>query len=178
DDDLACKLRYMKNFGFQDYDKVIHLGVNGKMTEVCAAMGLTGLESLKDFMDVNRRNYEAYRRELKGIPGLGLIAYNDEEECNYQYIIVEVDGDVYGRSRDELIKILHAEGVLARRYFYPGCHRMEPYISLFPHAGLLLPQTKRLAARVLVLPTGTAVSEETVPAIINILRVGSRPMQA
>ena len=43
------------------------------------------------------------------------------------------------------MKILHAENVIARRYFYPGCHRMEPYKSLFPNAGLVLPETEKIA---------------------------------
>ena len=49
---------------------------------------------------------------------------------------------VCGISRDELVQILQAENVLARRYFYPGCHRMEPYRSYYPHARLLLPIRK------------------------------------
>ena len=71
--------------------------------------------------------------------------------------IVEVDGAVSPLDRDELLVVLHAESVLARRYFYPGCHEMEPYRSYFPHAGLLLPETERLTQRVMSLPTGTAV---------------------
>jgi dTDP-4-amino-4,6-dideoxygalactose transaminase len=61
--------------------------------------------------------------------------------------------------------------VLARRYFYPGCHRMEPYASTTPNAGSRLPVTERLAQRVLVLPTGTAVSPEQIKTICGILRL-------
>ena len=57
DDALAKKIRLMKNFGFSGYDNVIYIGTNGKMNELSAAMGLTGLESLKDFITVNKRNY-------------------------------------------------------------------------------------------------------------------------
>jgi dTDP-4-amino-4,6-dideoxygalactose transaminase len=62
DDALNEKLRLMKNFGFAGFDKVIYLGTNGKMSEVSAAMGLTSLESIDEFVAVNRRNYEAYRQ--------------------------------------------------------------------------------------------------------------------
>src|ERR1017187_2380865 len=141
----------MTNFGFVDYDRVSHLGTNGKMTEVCAAMGLTNLECIDDLVAVNRRNYDGYRAGLTGIPGLRLIAYDPTERCNYQYVVVEVEEDQAGLSRDSLIKVLHAENVLARRYFWPGCHRMEPYRSYFPDAGLLLPETERVSACVLVL---------------------------
>jgi len=65
--------------------------------------------------------------------------------------------------------VLHAENVVARRYFYPGCHRMEPYRSYFPHADLLLPETEKLCQRVLVLPTGTAVGEAEIGTVCSIL---------
>jgi dTDP-4-amino-4,6-dideoxygalactose transaminase len=171
DDDLAAKIRLMKNFGFAGYDNVIYLGTNGKMTEVAAAMGLTNLESMDEFMAVNLQNYEEYRRGLSECPGLSLLDYPERDRCNYQYIVVEVDEATAGISRDELIEVLHAENVLARRYFYPGCHRMEPYRSFFPHAGLLLRETERLARRVLLLPTGTTVQPETVATICRILKL-------
>ena len=171
DDDLAAKIRLMKNFGFSGYDNVIYIGTNGKMSEVSAAMGLTGLESLHDFIAINRRNYVAYRDGLQNISGIQLITYDETECCNYQYVIVEVDEATADISRDDLVCILHAENVLARRYFYPGCHEMEPYRSYFPHAGLLLPETKRLTQRVMSLPTGTAVSPIEIAAVCNIIRL-------
>ena len=170
-DELDAKVRLMKNFGFAGYDNVIYLGTNGKMNEICAAMGLTGLESVDDFVAANRRNYEQYRRELQGVPGVQLISYDSAEKCNYQYLVAEIDDSRTGVARDDLVRVLHAENVLARRYFYPGCHQMEPYRSYFPHAGLLLPHTERLCSRVLVLPTGTAVGPEQVHGICQIIRL-------
>jgi dTDP-4-amino-4,6-dideoxygalactose transaminase len=81
-----------------------------------------------------------------------------------------LDEHFFGLSRDQLMKILHAENVLARRYFFPGCHNMQPYKSLFPHARLLLPQTESLNKRVLALPTGTAVRQEDIMTIAEIIR--------
>ena len=172
DDELNQKLRLMKNFGFAGLDNVIYLGTNGKMSEISATMGLTSLESLEEFIEVNRRNYLCYQKELAGIPGVSLLPVNEaEKHNNYQYIVLEIDEEKAQISRDLLVKILHAENVIARRYFYPGCHRMEPYRSYFPHAGLLLPETEKLAQRVLILPTGTAISEVDVSKIIQIIRI-------
>lgn len=171
DDELNQKLRLMKNFGFAGFDNVIYLGTNGKMSEISAAMGLTSLESLDKFIDVNRRNYLCYQRELAGIPGVSLLPVNEAEKHNYQYIVLEIDEKQTQVSRDWLVKILHAENVIARRYFYPGCHRMEPYRSYFPHASLLLPETEKLAQRVLILPTGTAISEDDIGQICQIIRI-------
>jgi dTDP-4-amino-4,6-dideoxygalactose transaminase len=169
-DELAAKIRLMKNFGFQGYDNVIYIGTNGKMTEIAAAMGLTGLETLDEFIAVNRKNYFAYKQGLSGIPGLKQISYSERERCNFQYIVLEVDEAAAGIGRDQLLALLHAENVLARRYFFPGCHRMEPYRSLFPHAGLLLPETERLARCILSLPNGSSVGGVDVEAICSLIR--------
>ena len=93
------------------------------------------------------------------------------ERCNYQYIIVEVDEGTAGISRDDLVRVFQAENVLARRYFYPGCHEMEPYRSYFPHSRLLLPETERLTQRVMSLPTGTAVGSDDVETVCAIIRL-------
>jgi len=168
-DELAAKIRLMKNFGFAGYDNVVYIGTNGKMSEVSAAMGLTSLESLKDFISINYANYKQYQHELAGIPGISLFTYGETERCNYQYIVLEVDESLTKITRDQLINILSNENVLARRYFYPGCHQMEPYRSYFPHAGLLLPETDKLVQRVLLLPTGTAVGLCEISQICEII---------
>ncbi|MFA6147806.1 MAG: aminotransferase class I/II-fold pyridoxal phosphate-dependent enzyme [bacterium] len=173
-DDLAGRIRLMKNFGFAGYDNVIYIGTNGKMTEVAAAMGLSSLECIDGIIEANRRNHLQYRQELLGIPGIRGIAYDESERCNFQYMVLEIDEEEAGIPRDLLIKILHAENVIARRYFFPGCHNMEPYRSFFPHAGLLLPNTQRLVNRVILLPTGTSVGPEMVSGICGIIRFAIR----
>jgi len=170
DDALAEKVRLMRNFGFAGYDNVIYIGTNGKMPEVSAAMGLSGLENLEEFIAVNRRNYHAYRSGLAGLPGVSVISYDEEEKCNFHYVVVEVDANQCGLERDSLLKVLHAENVLARRYFWPGCHRMEPYRSYFPHAGLLLPATERVSSRILILPTGMATGPGEIDIVCAIIR--------
>jgi len=132
---------------------------------------LTSLESVDDFIKVNRTNFEAYRDGLSGISGITLALYDAQERGNYQYVILEVDQEACGIGRDLLMKTLHAENVRARRYFYPGCHRMEPYRSFFPNAGLLLPETEKLSERVLCLPTGTAVGPQDIEKICQIIRL-------
>lgn len=172
-DELAEKMRLMRNFGFSGLDRVVYIGTNGKMSEFHAAMGLASLESLSEFIMKNRANYELYRRELSSIPGLSVIDYDSEEQCNYQYIVVEIDPYLTGLTRDELLDTLIAENVLARRYFWPGCHRMEPYKSYFPHARLVLRATETVAERVLLLPTGTTIGSEEIQEISQVLRLAT-----
>lgn len=171
DDELASKIRLMRNFGFSGYDQVIYIGTNGKMSEISAAMGLTSWESMDEFIEVNRRNYKRYQAELKDIPGICLLKYEETEKNNYQYIVLEIDEDLAGVNRNELLRILWTENVMARKYFYPGCHRMEPYISYYPHAGLMLPVTEELSEQVLSLPTGTAVNPEDIGKICGLIRI-------
>jgi len=171
DEDLAKRIRLMKNFGFTYWDQVSYLGTNGKMTEISAAMGLTSLESLDEFVTANRTNYEQYLTLLTGTPGVRLLPYDSSEKYNYQYIVLELDENVAGITRDQLVQILWAENVIARRYFYPGCHRMEPYFTDYPDAGLLLPITEKVADRVITLPTGTAVSEDQIATICQIIKI-------
>ena len=169
-DVLANKIRLMRNFGFAGNDEVTHLGINGKMTEVCAAMGLTSLEAMDEIVAANRRNYEVYRDGLRALPGISLIEYDPKENNNYHYVVIEIDPQRAPLNRDELLVVLHEENVLARRYFWPGCHRMEPYNSLYPEAHLFLPQTERVAAQVMTLPTGQTITPEIIRAICDIIR--------
>ena len=167
---LAQRVRRMRNFGFSGIDETDGLGTNAKMSEASAAMGLTNLESLPDFLAANLRNYTAYHQALDGVPGLRMLLYDTSEKRNYQYIVLEIDESQVLLTRDQVRDILWAENVLARRYFYPGCHRMQPYASSMPDVGSRLPVTERLSSRVLVLPTGTAVSNEHIEIICEILR--------
>ena len=173
-DDLAERMRLMRNFGFKGYDNVIYLGTNGKMSEVCAAMGLACLDSIEQIIDVNHRNYELYAELLRGVPGLQVLPYNRRDKCNYQYVVLQVDDAALGLSRDGLIEILHAENILARRYFFPGCHRMEPYRSHYPYAQMLLPETENCARKVVVLPTGAAVGISDVETVCHLITFVAR----
>jgi dTDP-4-amino-4,6-dideoxygalactose transaminase len=102
---------------------------------------------------------------------VSLALYDEAEQNNYQYVILTVDEREAGISRDQVVNVLWAERVLARRYFYPGCHKMEPYRSYYPHAGLLLPETERLSTTIMSLPTGTAVGCAEIGEICRIIRL-------
>jgi dTDP-4-amino-4,6-dideoxygalactose transaminase len=169
DDGLAARVRAMRNFGFVGEDQVTSLGINGKMSEVAAAMGLTSLESMAEVTATNQRNHAVYRRHLADVPGVQLVNYDESEQHNYQFVVLEVDATTSHLSRDHLRDVLRAEGVLARRYFYPGCHHMEPYRS--SASVRVLPSTDAVAVRVLSLPTGTAVGLQDIEEICQIIRL-------
>lgn len=170
DDELAETMRLMRNFGFVHYDKVIHPGTNGKMTEVCAAMGLTNLGNHDHVVEISRRNHAAYRASFKDIPGISVLAYPEDELNSHHYVVIEIDENCMAK-RDQIVAALHAENVLARKYFWPGCHGMKPYQELFPHASLMLRNTERVANRVIVLPSGSTLPTEAIEIIAAVCRV-------
>jgi len=174
DDELAAKLRLMTNFGFAGYDNVVHVGTNGKMNEVAAAMGLTSLAAMHEFVEINRRNHDAYRARLARIPGMKLALYDENERGNWQYVAVEYEPPDGAPTRDDLIRLLWAENVIARKYFWPGCHRMEPYRTLYPEASARLPHTDAVAARLLILPTGTAVDPSDIDRVCDLMELAIR----
>jgi dTDP-4-amino-4,6-dideoxygalactose transaminase len=79
DDELAEAMRLMRNFGFIGYDEVIHPGTNGKMIEVCAAMGLANLEMIDEVIAANKRNHSAYAEALADTPGIRVMQYSPAE---------------------------------------------------------------------------------------------------
>ena len=103
----------MRNLGFRTLDDVVTVGTNGKMSEVCAAMGLTGLESVDQFIRVNYDNYCHYRQALGHLRGVSMMSFGEDQRSNYQYIVLEIDEAEAGLSRDDLMHVLHAENIRA-----------------------------------------------------------------
>jgi dTDP-4-amino-4,6-dideoxygalactose transaminase len=170
DDALAERIRLMINFGFKGMDTVIHLGTNGKMSEVHAAMGLACMETLDHILATNKRHYDHYRARLSTLPGITFHNYDDVERSNFQYVAIEIDQDAAGISRDELMYALHKQEIMVRRYFYPGCHRMEPYATQYPQPEGSLPETDRLCQRVMILPTGTGITPNDVDLVCDAIQ--------
>lgn len=168
DDALAERIRHMVNFGFEGTDLVTSVGTNAKMSEISAAMGLTSLESETSFARQNRLIWDAYDEHLSCIPGLSLYRFPPEETNSHQYVVVEVAEDC-ALTRDQVVGVLQAENCMARRYFFPGVHRMEPYASLAPMSARWLPATEALTHRVLTLPTGTAMSPDLVARVASVV---------
>ncbi len=175
DDELAAKIRLMINFGFAGLDHVVHLGTNGKMSEIHAAMGLSCFEVLDEILEVNRFHYENYRSQLASLSGVRFCDYDDVEQSNYQYVAIEIDPAGAKVTRNELMQKLHDQNIMVRRYFYPGCHKMKPYATNDPTPEGGLPETDRLCDRVMLLPTGTGVSEEDVTKVCQAIATALRP---
>ena len=157
-DELAEKLRLMRNFGFEKKDTVINIGTNAKMSEFAAAYGLVHLDELDSIIEHNKKIHQAYLNEFSESQELTFLNYPFPGKSNYQYVVARVASDI----RDSLVDYFHAQGVLLRRYFHPGCHRMEPYASHEQYQKLHLSKTNKISSEILVFPTGTQVTPSTI----------------
>ncbi len=173
DDDFATRVRQMRSFGFKGSDNIVSVGTNGKMSEFPAAVGLSSLKAMSDFVNTNECNYHAYKRALSHIPGVNILSYDLLERNNFQYVVLDIEENESKLTRDQWLQVLHAENVLARRYFFPGVHQMEPYRTRDPFAIRRLPVTEAILKRVLVLPSGTAVGPAEIETIGEIFSQAS-----
>lgn len=162
-DETAEKCRLFRNFGFEGYDNSITIGINAKMNEVQAAMGLCSLDDYDKIVAHNKNNYDVYCEKLDNIEGIKVVKYNPEYTPNYQYMVIEIE-----KNRDSLYKFLWDNDIFVRRYFYPGVHNMAHYKSF----GSILPKTDILCDRVMVLPNGTSINEKDVKRICKFIRKG------
>lgn len=164
---LAGRLRQMRNFGFSGYDQVDCLGINAKLPEPSAAMGSFSLETLERQRAVNLQSQLLYRDRLAGIPGLKFIDLPPAGASNHHYVVAEFCPPWPATARDVLYDALHAEGVLVRRYFHPGVHRMEPYRRATAES-IRLPNTESLCQRVLCFPNGISVGTDVINRICDL----------
>lgn len=153
DPGLAGVLRGLRNFGFVGEDRIDRVGINAKMNEASAAVGLVNLEHFQRLVDHNIQVQHGYRRGLGGAAGVQLRQPDPLAMHNHHYAVLELGADC-PLQRDVLRDLLVAEGVLARRYFRPGCHRMAPYCGDSPD----LPVTSWLSEHLITLPTGRQLS--------------------
>lgn len=169
DADLAARCVAIKHFGFVGYDRTAMLGTNATMTEAAAAMGLVSLQTEATILERNHANFEAYAEGLRGLPGVRMVQPTAGNRWHYHYVVLEIDEAVAPLNRDEVQQVLWGENVLARRYFHPGCHRLEPYCTT--GTPVVLPVCERLARRTLVLPTGLQMQPRDAAAVSDLVRI-------
>lgn len=164
--DIVTKNRIdqLKNFGFMAETKVTQTGINGKMNEFSAALGLLQLQQIDEQIEKRKVIDAAYREELKKIPGIRCCAPPSAQRTNYSYFPIFVEAD-YPLSRDELFEKLKANGINGRRYFYPLITEFAMYREL-PSAGRNnFPVAAEIADRVLCLPIYPDLTHEQVAMI-------------
>jgi dTDP-4-amino-4,6-dideoxygalactose transaminase len=169
DDELAERIRNMRSSCIRKNQEPVPLAINGRFSELQAAMALLSLEKFPEYKANNKHRYLLYREKIKNIAGLSIIQYDETKQGNYQYIVFRLDEKEFGLSRDELVKILNKENVIARRYFIPSAHKSVPYVSM-ECAKVELPNTECLIREIFQLPSGQIVTDEHIEEICSLLQ--------
>jgi dTDP-4-amino-4,6-dideoxygalactose transaminase len=162
------RIDHLKNFGFADETTVVAPGINGKMSEFNAALGLLQLKYVDGVLARRREIDQTYRRLLKGVPGIQCGNASGEQSPNYSYFPILVESD-YPMSRDALYQKLRDHNIFTRRYFYPLISNFSMYRGLPSAARDCLPVATRVAEKVLCLPIYPDLVPERVAEIVRIV---------
>jgi dTDP-4-amino-4,6-dideoxygalactose transaminase len=166
---MRARVERLKNFGIVDQEHVELAGINGKMNELQAALGLAVLDCVSDEI-AKRRAIDALYRELLGaVPGITVLPVLQGVASSYQYFAVRIDEPTFGCSRDGLQIELQKYNVFTRKYFYPLCSDYPCYADLPSAAAGNLPVAQRVVREVLCLPIYGTLPLEAVRAICGIV---------
>jgi dTDP-4-amino-4,6-dideoxygalactose transaminase len=166
---MKQRIDYLKNFGIADEVTVVGIGINGKMNEFQAALGLVQLRHVEAEREKRRAVEVYYRERLADVEGLRLLGRPPEVESNFSYFPLLI-GEGYGRTRDEIHDLLRARGVFARRYFYPLMSELPTYRDLPSAAADNLPVATRIAREILCLPIHSGLGSGDLERVVSIIR--------
>lgn len=172
DEKTKKRIDYLKNFGFAGETKVVAPGINSKMNEIQAALGLVQLKHYQKNIEKRRVITETYRRELKEINGLSLKPEPKDTLSNYTYSPIFVNKE-YGMDRDQLYEKLKSNGIYGRRYFYPLISNFPTYRSLKSSVKDNLPVANETADKVICLPIYADLEVKNINRVINLIKNNS-----
>ena len=170
DAETRANVDLLRNFGIANESDVVLPGINAKMSELSAALGLSVLPHLADERYHRARVAAIYDRELASLPGVASVRPSPASTDSLQYYVIRVDGATAGCTRDELHARLKRFNVHTRRYFWPLCSDCQPYRALPSAAPALLPVAHRAASEVLCLPLYGALTTEDALRICAMIR--------
>jgi len=170
DEKTKQRIDYLKNFGFAGETRVMAPGINSKMNEMQAALGLIQLQKHNQNIEKRQQIAKVYREELKDVTGISLMQLPDELNNNVAYFPIFVQQQKYGKTRDDLYDHLKAKGILGRRYFYPLISQFPPYRGLPSAKSENLPIAEEITQKVICLPIYPELMFENVKRISNLIK--------
>lgn len=152
--DAATKKRidYLKNFGFANETTIMAPGINSKMNEMQAALGLLQLKHHQKNVEKRKNIVDTYRKSLKKVKGISFLPDQENTHPNYAYFPIFVDENELGISRDQLYERLKKSDIYGRRYFYPLISKFPMYKGLDSSKSENLPVAEKIAEQVICLP--------------------------
>lgn len=163
DSSLQSRLNFIKNFGIPGEDQVVYPGGNAKMSEFHAAMGICNLRHVDEWIEKRKAVAHRYQENLAGVSGLKVWQEQPGVKSNYAYFPVIFDG--FHLNRDQVAEKLDANGIHARKYFYPLTNNCECY----GFHGEDTPIAKKASESVLTLPIYPELALEDVDRICRII---------
>lgn len=162
------RIDHLKNFGFIDEVTVVAPGINGKMSELNAALGLLQLQYIDQALVRRKEIAITYRELLSRVPGIQCVQDAGEKVANYSYFPILVGSD-YPLSRDALYQKLRDHNIYSRRYFFPLISDFPMYRGFSSSHRGNLPVATDVSHRVLCLPIYPGLEEEQIKAIVRII---------
>jgi len=162
------RIDHLKNFGFVDEVTVVAPGINGKMSEWNAALGLLQLKYFEQAIARRKEIDAAYRERLKGVRGIRCLQSSGKSSGNYAYFPILIESD-YALTRDALYRELKGHDIHPRRYFYPLISDFPMYRGLPSAHKDNLPIANRVAEQVLCLPIYPALGDGDVDRIVKLV---------
>lgn len=158
----------LKNFGFQDETTVSNIGINGKMNEFCAALGLLQLKEIDHVIARRNTVEQRYRQRLNSLKSISLLPVPADTTGNNSYFPIFVN-EYSLVDRDTLYNKLSDAGFCGRRYFFPLVSDMPMYCNFASAAPENLPIARRAAQQVICLPLYTDMDIRQVDRICQII---------
>jgi len=173
DETMKKKIDYLKNFGFAGETEVVMPGINGKMDEIRAALGLLNLKYINNAIEKKRNLALLYRKKLKNVIGITMMPEIPNVKLNYSYFPVFVNKDEYGIGRDELYENLKSHNIYGRRYFFPLISSFSPYKDLYSAKYENLSVAAKFADSVVCLPMYADLGTEKVEMICDVIKINT-----
>lgn len=168
--DYREKIYYLRNFGIKDEEQVVDIGINGKMNEVQAAIGLLNLELFEKEKQKRQLLKEIYKENLQSLRGIKVIQTPENVTDSMEYFVIRIDKDNFGLSRNEVYDRLKEYNVFTRKYFCPLCSEYEPYKALPSSDEGNLPVANKIKNEVLCLPLYGDLGKENVGKICKMIK--------
>lgn len=162
---LERELNLLKNFGITGPETTEEVGMNAKMNEFQAAMGLCNLRHINKEIGERKKVVEEYRKRLSNVKGIKLSKMQENVQSNYAYFPVVFE-ESFVKTRDEVMEELAKHNIFTRKYFYPLTTDFECYPQ---YNGSTTPIAKYISDRVLTLPLFADLSIEKVNEICDII---------
>ena len=170
DEKMKNRIDFLKNFGFAGETTVVGPGINAKMNEFQAALGLLQLKYIDEVINKRRLNFELYREALRDIPGIRYLEEMDGVHHSYSYFPIFIDSKIFGHTRDDTYKNLKNKNIYGRRYFFPLISRFPTYRELSSADPANLQVAEESASRVICLPIYPELTISDIEIITSHLR--------